>query len=85
VGGCPAAHPSTFRRNAVETKKERTIRRAREVLWTDRELLLPHVIEHRCPVGRAVEQLCETARWEYLSYLTAAVFDDYSLIQVTGK
>lgn len=55
---------------------------ARRILWQDREVLLPHVIEHRCPVGQAVEDLCRQAGWEYLSYLTAAVFNDASLIVI---
>lgn len=58
---------------------------ARRTLWLDREVLLPHVIEHRCAVGQAVEELCRVAGWEYLSYLTAAVFGDYSLIRVVTR
>jgi hypothetical protein len=53
---------------------------ARRVLWTDREDLLPHLLEHRCHVTDAVIDICETACWTFESFLLAALFDREELI-----
>jgi hypothetical protein len=54
---------------------------AQRVLWGDREVLLPHCLEHRgCAVWEAVQQLCEDAGWTAESYLLAALFDREELI-----
>ena len=60
----------------------RTIKRdsARGVLWGEREALLPHLLEHQCPVTTKVEALCDQARWTFDSYLLAALFDRRDLI-----
>jgi len=69
----------------MSPKQKAAMESARRVLWSDREILLPHVIEHVCPVGREIEILCDVARWDYLSYLTAAVFDDADLLRERTK
>jgi hypothetical protein len=58
---------------------------ARRIIWTDRESLLPHLLEHRhCGVYGAVEELCATAGWTMDSYLIAALFDrEELLVEVT--
>lgn len=54
---------------------------ARRILWGDRELLLPHLLEHRhCGVFDAVEELAATAGWTMDSYLVAALFDSEELL-----
>lgn len=48
---------------------------ARRILWGDREVLLPHLFEHKnCGVYDAVLELCGTAGWTMESYLIAALF-----------
>ena len=57
---------------------------AQRILWGDREQLMPHLFEHKCPVGEAVAELCATAGWTLESYMIAAFFDVEELIvQVT--
>lgn len=65
----------------------RTLRRdaARGVLWGEREVLLPHLLGHSCPIVTKAEELCIRAQWTYESYLMAVVFDDESLIVETSK
>jgi len=59
---------------------------AQRILWTDRESLLPHLIEHRnCGVFGAVEELCATAEWDLASYIVAAFFDVQELISEVTK
>src|SRR6476659_10136842 len=47
-------------------------RSARGELWGKREDLLPHLLNHQCPVRAGVEELCILAEWTYESYLLAA-------------
>jgi hypothetical protein len=59
-------------------------RSARGVLWGERENLLPHLLNHRCPVTEKVAALCATAEWTFESYLLAALFDrEELLVEVT--
>ena len=54
---------------------------ARRILWGDREVLLPHLMEHQhCGVYAAVEELCETAGWTMDSYFLAILFDVEELL-----
>jgi len=54
---------------------------AQRILWTDRETLLPHLLEHtHCGVGDAVMLMCDDAGWTFESYLLAALFDREELI-----
>lgn len=55
-------------------------RSARGALWKTREDLLPHLLNHECPIRESVERLCETAGWTYESYLLAALFDREELL-----
>lgn len=65
----------------------RTLKRdsARGVLWGDREVILPHLLEHRCPVTTKTQELCEQAGWTFDSYLLAALFDRRDLITEITK
>lgn len=58
---------------------------ARRILWSDREVILPHVLEHRdCGVYQVVQVMCYDAGWTLDSYVLAAVFDSEELlIEVT--
>jgi len=58
---------------------------ARQTLWCDRELFLPHLLEHRgCAVFDAVQVMCLDAGWTFDSYLLAALFDiDELIVEVT--
>jgi hypothetical protein len=59
---------------------------ARRILWSDRESLLPHLIEHRtCGVFSAVEELCATAGWTLDSYIVAIFFGYKELIVEVTK
>jgi hypothetical protein len=59
---------------------------ARRILWSDRESLLPHLIEHRdCGVFDAVEELARVAGWTMDSYVLAAVFNTQELITEVTK
>jgi len=59
---------------------------ARRILWTDRESLLPHLMEHRhCGVFDAVMELCATAGWTGESYVLAALFDHKDLLTEVGE
>lgn len=59
---------------------------ARRILWSDREQLLPHLLEHRgCGVYGAVQELCATAEWTFESYLLATLFDVADLIVEVTK
>ena len=59
-------------------------RSARGELWGKREDLLPHLLNHQCPVRAGVEELCILAEWTYESYLLAALFDrEELLVEVT--
>jgi len=54
---------------------------AQRILWADREVLLPHCLEHRgCGVWDAVLTMCSDAGWTPESYLLAALFDREELI-----
>lgn len=57
----------------------------RGVLWGERENLLPHLLEHRCPVTDVVEEMCRKAEWTFDSYLLAALFDVKELIVEVTK
>jgi len=59
---------------------------ARRVLWSHREDLLPHCLEHRgCGVWGAVLDMCADAKWTPESYLLAAFFDREDLIVEVTK
>jgi hypothetical protein len=59
---------------------------ARLVLWTDREAILPHILEHRdCGVFSVVQVMCHDAGWTLDSYVLAAVFDSDELIVEATK
>jgi len=59
-------------------------RSARGELWGNREVLLQHLLNHKCPVQAGVERLCALAEWTYESYLLAALFDrEELLVEVT--
>jgi len=59
---------------------------ARKALWSSRELLLPHLLEHRdCGVYDAVATMCEDAGWTFESYLLAALFDRDDLLTEATK
>jgi hypothetical protein len=59
---------------------------ARRILWTDREVLLPHVLEHRdCGVFQAVQVMCADAGWTLDSYVLAAFFDVEDLLTEVTK
>ena len=66
-------------------KKREILREtSRRVLWGDREDLLPHMLEHRCPVTTAVMAICDDAGWTFESYVLAALFDrEELLVEVT--
>ena len=54
---------------------------AQRILWTDREVLLPHLLEHtHCGVADAVGLMCSDAGWTFESYLLAALFGREELI-----
>jgi len=54
---------------------------AQRILWTDRETLLPHLLEHLgCGVADAVGLMCAGAGWTFESYLLAALFNREELI-----
>ena len=61
-------------------KNARALERGRRHLWENREIFLPHLLEHTCIVADGVQTTCELLGWSYISYLTAAVFDSYELI-----
>jgi len=67
--------------------RERAWREAsRRILWGDREVLLPHLLEHQdCGVRDAVAQMCEDAGWTFESYLLAALFDRDELLIEASK
>jgi hypothetical protein len=58
---------------------------ARRILWDDREVILPHILEHRdCGVYQVVQVMCYDAGWTLDSYLLAALFNtDELLVEVT--
>jgi len=59
---------------------------ARRILWTDRETLLPHILEHRdCGVFQVVQVMCHDAGWTLDSYVLAAVFDSDELLVEVAK
>jgi len=54
---------------------------AQRILWTERESLLPHLLEHTdCGLRDAVARMCQDAGWTLESYLLAALFDREELI-----
>ena len=60
--------------------------RARAVLWHDREVILPHLLEHRdCGVYAVVQVLCYDAAWTFDSYLIASLFDSRELLVEVTK
>jgi hypothetical protein len=60
--------------------------RARAVLWGDRELILPHILEHRdCGVFPVVQVLCHDAGWTLDSYILAVFFDVEELLTEVTK
>lgn len=59
---------------------------ARRILWADREVLLPHILEHRdCGVFQVVQVMCHDARWTLDSYVLAATFDSSELLVEVTK
>ena len=59
---------------------------ARTVLWSDRSVILPHILEHRnCGVFHVVQVLCFDAGWTLDSYVVAAVFDSEELLTEVTK
>lgn len=59
---------------------------ARRILWTDREVLLPHILEHRdCGVFQVVQVMCHDAGWTIDSYVLAVVFDSEDLLVEVTK
>ena len=64
----------------MKTEKERARDRGRKHLWDNREIFLPHLLEHTCVVAEGVARTCELVGWSYVSYLTAAVFDSADLL-----
>jgi hypothetical protein len=65
----------------------RTLKRDsnRGVLWGEREVLLPHLLEHQCPVTDEVREMCVEAEWTYESYLLAVLFDVRELLVTVTK
>lgn len=58
----------------------------RAVLWTDREVILPHLQRcSGCPVRDQVEEMCHKAGWTYDSYFLAAFFDHEGLLTEIGE
>jgi len=59
---------------------------ARQVLWGDRALILPHLmLDHSCGVVDRVREVCELAGWTYDSYFLAIFFDHKDLITEVGE
>lgn len=57
---------------------------ARQTLWEDRELILPHLTRgHECPTAAVVQELCRSAGWTYNSYYLAVLFDHDGLLEFT--
>lgn len=48
---------------------------ARNMLWTHREDYWPHLMQHGCVVKGAVRVACDTAGWDFHTYVTAVAFD----------
>jgi hypothetical protein len=60
--------------------------RARRTLWADREVILPHILQHRdCGVYQLVQVLCHDAGWTLDSYIVAALFDSAELLVEVTK
>ena len=57
-----------------------SLERGRRYLWANREIYIPHMLEHRCVVGEGLAATCAAVRWTYESYLLAVIFDRYDLI-----
>jgi hypothetical protein len=69
----------------MKDKKVR-LEAARRILWSDREVILPHVLEHRdCGVFQVVQVLCHDAGWTLDSYVLAAFFDREELLTEATK
>jgi hypothetical protein len=59
---------------------------ARRILWGDREVILPHILEHRdCGVFQVVQVMCYDAGWTLDSYVLAAFFDREELLTEATK
>ena len=67
-------------------KRPTQLELTRERLWADRELYLPHILEHHgCGVWHALEQLCLAVGWVPDSYVVAALFDVRELLTEVGE
>jgi hypothetical protein len=58
---------------------------ARRILWGDREMILPHLMEdHSCYVRPVVEEMVARSGWTYDSYFLACFFDSRELLVEQG-